>query len=90
MIGNIASPINEEKGDTGLSHLLFGDENVLQAAGPADGDGRRMFQEQQEIGDPPFDSVTMKLFLQLPSFPIFHYSKIPNLRHLSNTISMGG
>jgi hypothetical protein len=88
MIGDIASSIDEEKGDTGLNHLFAGDKNVVQAAGPADGDGWRMFQEQQEVGDPPFDSVTMKPSLQLPSLPIFHYPKIPNLTHLSNTVSM--
>jgi len=82
MIGDIASSLNEKKGDTGLGHLVAGDENVVQAAGPADGDGRGMFQEQQQIGDPPLDSLLMKLSLQLPSLPIFHYPKIPNLTHL--------
>jgi len=82
MIGNIASSINEEKGESGLSHLLVGDENVIQAARPADGDGRRMFQEEQEIRDFPLDSLMMKPSLQLPSLPIFHYPKIPNITHL--------
>jgi hypothetical protein len=90
MIGDIASPIDEEKGDTCLDHLFARDENIIQAAGPADGDGRRMFQEQEEIGDPPFDSVMMKPSLKLPSLPIFHYSKIPNVTHLSNPFQCGG
>jgi hypothetical protein len=88
MIGNIASSINEKKGESGLSHLLAGDENVIQAARPADGDGRRMFQEQQEIRDFPLDPLMMKPSLQLPSLPIFHYPKIPNVTHLLNTVSM--
>jgi len=82
VIRDIASSLNEEKGDTGLGHLVAGDENVVQAAGPANGDGRGMFQEQQEIGGPPLDSLLMKLSLQFPSIPIFHYPKIPNLTHL--------
>src|SRR4030042_3584747 len=88
MIGNLASSINEKKGESGLSHLLVGDENVIQAARPADGDGRRMFQEEQEIRDFPLDSLMMKPSLQLPSLPIFHYPKIPNITHLLNTVSM--
>jgi hypothetical protein len=88
MIGDITSSINEEKGDTGLDHLPAGDENVIQAARPADGEGRRMFQEQQEIGDSPLDSLLMKSSLKLPSLPILHYPKIPNLTHLSNPVSI--
>jgi hypothetical protein len=82
MIGNIASSINEKKRESGLSHLLVGDENVIEAARPADGDGRRVFQEEQEIRDFPLDSLMMKPSLQLPSLPIFHYPKIPNVTHL--------
>jgi hypothetical protein len=88
MIGNVASSIDEEKGDTGLDHLLAGDENVIQAAGPTDSDGRRMFQEQQEIRDFPLDSLMMKSSLQFPGLPIFHYPKIPSLTHLLTTVSM--
>jgi hypothetical protein len=70
MIGDIASSINEEKRDTGLNHLLAGDENVTQAAGPADGDGRRVLQKEQDIGNLSFDPLLMKGSLEMIGFLI--------------------
>jgi len=69
VIGDIASSIDEKKRDAGLDQLLAGNKNIIQAARPADGDGWRMFQKQQEIGDFALDSLMMKPSLQLPSFP---------------------
>jgi hypothetical protein len=63
VVGDIPSSLNKEERNSTPSQGLFGNEDVIQAPGSANGDGSRMFQEEHDIGDFPLDSLMMKPFL---------------------------
>ena len=83
MVGDVAAAIDFVDGDAALGQQFIGGENVGAVGVAAQGEHRRMLEQQQHIVDAALVAQADDLSLQAQRFVVVHAPEIEVLNHRS-------